>query len=174
MASRTKKSRGNALLEFTLFGIPVIFVLISIFEIARGMWIYHTVAHAVRQGTRFVIVHGQNCATLPNACQKTVAQIAAVIRDAGVGLVPDDLTVTMSNASGTTVFNSVGPALLSAHLTNTTPWPAGSGSAPGNDIVITARYPFRSAVALFWPGAGRPIIFPTFNLPATSRDRIQF
>ena len=33
---------GQSLVEFTLVGIPLIFVLISVFEISRGMWMYHT------------------------------------------------------------------------------------------------------------------------------------
>ncbi len=174
MDARKQTARGNALLEFTLVGIPMVFVLISIFEISRGMWIYHTLAHAVRQGTRFVIVHGQNCEVAPNACQKTVAEIAAVIRNGGVGLLPSDLTVTLSNVAGSTTLSTVGPALLSAHLTNTAVWPTSPGSAPGNDIAIAAIYPFRSALALFWPGAGGGMSAGTFDLPAVSRDRIQF
>jgi Flp pilus assembly protein TadG len=182
--TRTRNPRrGNAVLEFTLVGIPVVFVLISIFEVSRGMWIYHTLAHAAREGTRFAIVHGQNCGTLPtvcdksvadSCCKKTVADIAAVIRDAGAGLIPEDLTVTIRNTNvfGAN-FDTVGPAFLSTLLSDNTEWPTGTGSSPGNDIEITLTYPFRSAIALFWPGAG-PVTFGTFNLPATSQDRIQF
>lgn len=169
-----RAKRGNAVIEFTLVGIPIIFVLISIVEVARGMWIYSTLAHAVREGTRYAIVHGQNCATAPNQCQATVAMIAARIRDGGAGLIPADLTVTLENASGGVVMSSVGPTTLANLLTNNTVFPAGAGAAPGNDVVIRASYPFSSAIALFWPGAGPGMVFPTFNLPAISRDKIQF
>jgi Flp pilus assembly protein TadG len=41
--SRRKRTRrGSSILEFVLVGIPIIFVLISLFEISRGMWTYHT------------------------------------------------------------------------------------------------------------------------------------
>ena len=39
------RERGTTLLEFTLVGIPLIFLLISTVEISRGMWQYHTLAH---------------------------------------------------------------------------------------------------------------------------------
>ena len=55
------------MLEFVLVGIPLIFVILSIFEIARGMWTYQTLAFAVREGTRYAIMHGKGCAS-PNTC----------------------------------------------------------------------------------------------------------
>ena len=81
--------RGNTIVEFTLVGIPLIFVLISIAEISRAMWAYTTVAHAVREGTRFAIVHGHNCEVAPNTCAgyATIGWIARRIRQGGVGLV---------------------------------------------------------------------------------------
>lgn len=68
MFSRGGRRGGNAMIEFVLVGIPLIFVLISIFEMARGMWLYHTLAYSVKEGVRYTIVHGQNCATAPNSC----------------------------------------------------------------------------------------------------------
>ena len=37
MKPRRHRSLGQSLVEFTLVGIPIVFVLISIFEISRGM-----------------------------------------------------------------------------------------------------------------------------------------
>jgi len=181
MSARRRNRTGNALLEFTLVGIPLLFVLISIFEIARGMWTYHTLAHAVRAGTRFAVVHGSNCnPALNNAnnCLATIQNVATVIRDAGVGLIPTDLTVTRMEiaAAGVTLYSVPGsPRTLDTLLTDLGNFPPASNlSAVGNDVVITATYPFRSAIALFWPGAGPGIQFGVFNLPASSREKIQF
>ncbi|HUQ95956.1 MAG TPA: TadE/TadG family type IV pilus assembly protein [Bryobacteraceae bacterium] len=175
MPGRFFEQRGNATIEFTLVGIPLIFALISIFEVSRGMWIYVTLAQAVREGTRYAIVHGQNCSQLPNQCATTVAQVAARIRDMGVGLLPNQLTVTMSTAAGGASILTIGPSTLETLLTQTgTTFPAGAGSGPGSDIVITASYPFNSAIAMFFPGAGSGMTFGTFNLPASSRDIVQF
>ena len=49
--NRSRGRTGSTLIEFTLVGIPLIFVLISTFEMARGMWNYQTLAYAVRAGT---------------------------------------------------------------------------------------------------------------------------
>ena len=100
---------GQSLVEFTFVGIPLIFVLISIFEVSRGMWMYHTLAYSVKVGVRFASVHGINCvktADNPNDCvvnmgpATTPGTIAYVIRQAAVGLDPTKTTITF-NASGT-------------------------------------------------------------------------
>ena len=67
--------RGNATIEFTLVGIPLVFVLISTIEMARGMWIYHTLAYAVKEGTRYAVARGQNNptpTTYQNVCNAIV------------------------------------------------------------------------------------------------------
>src|SRR5712691_796245 len=84
--SSKSRRRGQAMLEFTFVGIPIMFVLISIFEISRGMWVYHTLANSVKAGVRYAVVHGQNCGQNGNTCQVHISDIAQKIRDAGVGL----------------------------------------------------------------------------------------
>src|SRR5258708_26191990 len=95
MAKTRRRQKGSSMLEFVLVGIPVIFVLISLFEIARGMWTYHTMAYAVREGVRYATVHGKGCAS-PNTVQVTIGQITSVIKAAGVGLPPSTTTVTLT------------------------------------------------------------------------------
>jgi len=154
-------------------GIPTIFVLISVFEMARGMWIYHTLAYAIKEGTRFAAVHGQNCnhtVNPTNNCQVTVGQIATVIANAAVGLDPGQLqAVTMQSPT-----DSIGPATLKSLMTSPGNFPTGSGASGGNPITFTAQYPFQSAIAMFWPGAGSGMNFGTFNLPASSEETVQF
>ncbi len=181
-----KRQRGASLIEFTFVGIPLIFVLISTFEMARGMWLYTTVAHALKEGNRYAIVHGNNCAVFPNSCYQFghIRDAAAVIRHTGVGLIPSELenvefisstrTVTCptlqacldAGALGDTYFPSIGP--ISPGVS-----PDVGGNA-GALIEIRARYPFRSAIALFWPGAGPGMTFGGVMLPASSRERIQY
>lgn len=171
---RTRPQIGNSFLEFTFVGIPLIFVLISIFEMSRAMWVYTTLAHAAKQGTRYTIVHGENCVTAPNQCQVTIANISAVIRDAGVGLIPADLNVQIRSMSGVNVISgSTVSGPLSTLLTNNTAWPTGMGAQEGIDVEIRLNYAFRSALAFFWTGT-RGFTFGTFNLGASSRDRIMF
>src|SRR5689334_8095089 len=97
---KKRRQRGATTVEMTLVGIPIIFIMISIFEISRGMWMYHTAAHAANAGARYVIVHGVNCtaaATLGNTCTVTIANIAAKIKDSAVGLDPNTTTLTFTS-----------------------------------------------------------------------------
>jgi hypothetical protein len=157
------------MIEFTLVGIPMMFMLISVFEISRGMWNYHTLAFAVREGTRYATVHGAGCTADPhNSCQVTVGQVAQRIQDAGIGLDPSQLSLTFTSSG-----NSI-TCTLNACLGTATNWPEAPKNTPGNAIAISASLPFQSAIAMFWPGAGRGITFPTYNLTASSSDIIQF
>jgi hypothetical protein len=159
------------MIEFVLVGIPLIFIIISTFEISRGMWMYHTLAAGVKEGTRYAVVHGQNCSLPPNSCSVTISQIATKIKTAGTGLPADSVTLTFDDAGG----NSQS-CLLSTCISsfNTAMWPISTENAPGLKIRITGIYKFRSAIAMLWPGAGGAFSMGTINLPASSRESIQF
>ena len=167
--NRSNCRRGSSTLEFTLVGIPLIFVLISTFEMARGMWNYHTIAYAVKEGTRYASVHGINCSSSPNTCTVTIGQVTQKIVDAGIGLPTTQLRLTFTSLSGSVT------CFASACLSNATVWPSSPGDAVGSSIQIDATYPFQSAISMFWPGAGAGVGgFATVNLPASSREAVQF
>lgn len=183
MASRDKR-RGNTLVEFTLVGIPVIFLLISIFEMARGMWLYHTLAYSVREGTRFAVVHGNNCNVYPSNCAVTIRQISERIRRTAVGFVPEEMQNLefISQSRGTFTCATLAECLGEGGAGDTY-WPAGPPGSTMSDfpdgqqfkwLEIRAQYPFRTAIAMFWPGVGSGQNFGVFMLPASSRDRIQY
>ncbi len=177
--TKRKSRRGQSLVEFTFVAIPVMFLLISVFEISRGMWIYHTLAFSVREGVRFASVHGADCVNNPplnyNSCQVSYADIAGVVQYYGVGLVPATTQLQFYGCTTTT----------SCTLDNTCPlngcgatkWPLTSGTpgenAVGNLIRIDIQTPFRSAIAMFWPGS-RSVSFGAVTLPSTSMDTIKF
>jgi hypothetical protein len=153
--------------EFTFVGIPLIFILISIFEASRGMWIYTTMAHAVKEGARFAAVRGDGfrASCLSSPCPLTVAQVATAINQAGAGMIPTDVqNVTIGGvACGT----------LSACLTNGTQLNIMSGST----FTVTAQYNFLNALSLFWPGAGAGIQFnggAGIALPAQAEETVLF
>jgi TadE-like protein len=168
---------GQSMVEFTLVGIPVIFALISIFEVSRGMWVYHTLAYSVKIGVRYAAVHGINCqptAQNPNNCPIEVKDVAQRIRLLGVGLDPNKTTLTFTPAPPGT------PCTLGTSCaTNSTIWPtydatgATSPDAVGQPIRIDIRTPFRSAITMFWPGS-KPMDFQSGTLGASSQDYIQF
>jgi hypothetical protein len=179
MNARVRKLRqgGQALVEFTLVGIPIMFILISVFEVSRGMWVYDTLSHAAKQGVRYAIVHGQNCGMHGNTCQvslgpatgvcdNTNSTIAEVIRCAGLGLDLQNTKVSFTSVQGT-----LGPYALNA--VPGTPWPPTNGNQSGQPITIELASPFNSVIALFWPGA-TPMSFASGTLPASSSDQIQY
>lgn len=166
---------GSTLVEFTLVGIPVIFLLISIFEMSRGMWMYHTLAHAVREGVRFAVVRGNDCNLPPNNCAATVGAIATRIQNAATGIPPADvINVTFRSPTRTITCST-----LASCLSSGTYWPA---SAPGATadrggqpimswVEVSAEYRFRSMIAMFWPGSSA-VKFGAVTFPASSRQTI--
>lgn len=166
---RSREFGGGTLMEFTMVGIPMVFVLISTFEIARGMWLYHTAAFAVKAGARYASVHGEHCEA-PNSCTVTIRDIAGVIQSAGAGLDPAQLILTFQPQKASSI-----TCALSSCRSNNTVWPPTGSNATGLTITISATYPFRSMISMFWPGAGGAYgPYTAVNFPASSRERIQF
>jgi Flp pilus assembly protein TadG len=165
-----RRQRGAVTLEFTLVGIPLIFALISIVEMARGMWIYHAQEYAVNAGARYIVVHGSGCSVSGNSCTVTVGNIATTIANAGIGLVPSQWNVTLYSASGT---NNQTCNPLSSCLSSSTVWPPSPDNSEGVGVAVKGSYPFQSALAMFFPGT-KPTQFGTFNLPAYAQHLIQF
>ena len=167
-----RRSQGQTLLEFTLVGIPVIFVLISTFEMARGMWTYDTLAHCVREGVRFVSVRGY----LYTECTErtpTLAEAAQRVRAAAVGLDPAALQLTWIAGRGAQMV-SYTCSLAQCLQETARQWPPPGMNMPWITVGLRAEYPFRSAIAMFWPGAGSVGPFPVFRLPASASEEIHF
>ena len=173
---KNRKRLGQSLVEFTFVGIPIIFILISVFEVSRGMWMYHTLAYAVKNGTRYASVHGINCVPTSfnaNSCtvnmgpSTTAGTVASVIAQAAVGLDPAATTVTFTDPSGST------SCTLSA--CGATGWPTADGvsNAVGQPIRIDIRAPFKNAISMLFTGSS-PISFASGTLGASSQDYIQY
>jgi len=175
---------GQSLVEFTLVGIPLLFVLISVFEISRGMWMYHTLAYSVKAGVRYASVHGINCTNNGNNCTVNMGpvakkcdgnpSIADVIRCAAVGLDPTKTQISFY----TFILNGAkipqGSCTLDTCSALTTPFPPLGANRPSVDrIEIDITTPFNSALAMLWPGAN-PVSFTSGTLGATSADGVQF
>jgi len=170
MRRLARHTTGSAIMEFTLVGIPIIFLLISLFEVGRGMWTYHMVAASVKAGTRYASVHGLDCTIPPNSCLVTIGQIAGRIQQSGRGLLWDQLNLTFTPANGTAV-----TCTLDNCLSNTSTFPPLASNSPGIPIAISGTYPFRSIISMFWPGAGHPAgMFAATNFGTVSKEVIQF
>jgi Flp pilus assembly protein TadG len=172
MMRRSRKQGGSTVVEFTLVGIPMMFLLISTFEIGRGMWTYQTVSFGVKEGARYASVHGQTCATAPNTCSVTVAQVVQKVLDSSPGLLSSSLNVTLTSPGGAV---SCAPATSCIGTNaNNAVWPPAPNNGAGNDIEIDVTYPFQSALSMFWPGAaGSGVTFRTVNFPASSKESMK-
>ena len=168
------KQRGAVTIEMTLIGIPMIFILISIFEISRGMWIYGTLSHAAREGTRYISVHGLTCQTAPNHCGIRQADIGDAIHNAATGMIDEQVSVSFLGLADD--FTCTLKALRDGNCKNAsvTFIPSTGGNGLGAPIRLTLTYPFISATSLFWPTTGNKLLYGGVTLPATSQDRIQF
>jgi len=175
---------GQSLVEFTLVGIPLIFVLISVFEISRGMWMYHTLAYSVKAGVRYASVHGVNCTNNGNNCTVNMGpvadtcagnpSVADVIKCAAIGLDPTKTTISFYTFTLNNAKIPQGSCTLAKNSCTATPFPPLGANRPGADrIEIDISTPFTSALAMLWPGA-KPVSFATGNLGATSADGVQF
>ena len=181
MTRRNNRRRGSAMIEFTLVGIPLLFLMISIFEVSRAMWIYVTLAHSVKEGLRFAIVHGNNCTIAPNSCRVQVRDIAQRMANTGVGLLPESfvniefvsstrtetcttLDACLTGAAGNTYWPTAAPGALNAD----------AGSFRFADLEIRGRYQFSSVISMFWPGAAPVGPFGAITLGASAKESIQY
>lgn len=83
---RTSSRSGLVIVEFTLYAIPLIFVIFSLFWMSMGMWQYHTLAEAVNETVRYAAMHGADC--VGQTCATTVEQIANTLAGRAVGIPP--------------------------------------------------------------------------------------
>ncbi len=97
MNKQKDKRRGAVLVEIALCFLIFIVLSIGLFEMARGVWIWTTLSHAVRQGSRFAMVRGAD-ATYNSPTD--VATITQVVRNQAIGLSPSDLTVNVTWETG--------------------------------------------------------------------------
>jgi Flp pilus assembly protein TadG len=155
------RRKGQSLVEFTLVCIPLIFILLSIVELSRFMWCYHTLAFAVERGARYAVVHGKSSST-------SVSAVAGIIRSAATGLDSGQMTVELQAASST---QNCAPLRNCEQLT--TQWPDATSNTPGQSVTVAAVYPFRTAMSMFWPGAGS-VRFGVVNMSATATEEIRF
>ena len=160
------RRKGNALIEFTLVAIPLIFIQISIVEICRAMWDYHSLAQAVKAASRSVATRGAGCAG--NGCAITVGQIATTISAYAVGMPSSSLNVTLTSNAGNVTCNP-----LSSCSSSSTVWPPAGGNSVGSDIIISGSYNFTSMLMMFVPGTNG-MQFSGVTLTAESRQVLLF
>jgi Flp pilus assembly protein TadG len=181
MMDRRKRRRGSTLVEFTFTGIPLIFVWLSTVQIALGMWHYHTMQYAVKTTGAYIAMHGSSCAS-PNTCTITIANVAAVMKYASIGIPASTLQMTfnaVSSADHKTVTSTISCLLTNAATpasgcdqNSTARLPAGSNS-PGSEFEIQALFQWNAAIGMYAPGSA-PMQFGSFLLPAYTHQIVLF
>jgi Flp pilus assembly protein TadG len=118
-----ERTRGQALVEFSLVLIPFLFLLMGSVDLGRGIYVNNAVAQAAREIARVTVVH--TCDGSP--CTTYSAQTRAVI-DTQEGLVPG---MTVERA---VVCTDVADNVLAATDTDACP--------PGAFYRVTVTVPF--------------------------------
>jgi hypothetical protein len=118
-------------------------------------------------------VHGVDCYLGSNSCGVNITNVATVMKTAGVGLLPTDLTVTFTSSAGSSETHTLQYWIDNGSAAWPPTSPSGTNSV-GQPITIAAKYPFRSALAMFWPGTRAQQGAGLMYLPASSTDLIQY
>jgi Flp pilus assembly protein TadG len=161
-----KATSGSSVLEFTLSSIPLIFVIVSVVQMALAMWNYHTLNEAVKVTTRTAAVRGVDCVS--TGCAMTVGEITTMLTTKGIGLLTGSLNATLTDSNGAINCNPV-----SSCTSSSTTWPRSGGNATGQVISISATYPFKSAISMFVPGKGHSS-FGSLTFSAISQQVIDY
>jgi Flp pilus assembly protein TadG len=159
--------RGSAMIEFTLLGIPGLFLCMSVIMSGIDMWQFFTLSYAVAQTTRYASVHGATCAGT-NTCTITRAQVAAYFESQALSLVTASTVLIITDGSGTITCNPV-----TSCPSGSTTFPATTNNAVGSNITLTATYPISNPLFMFWPGAGR-VNPTTYTVGASSTQEILY
>lgn len=162
------KRRGNALIEFTLLGIPMIFILVSIVSMSIDAWAYQNLAWAVDQTARYATLHGTTCTENGNSCAINIGSMATYFINTASALDAGSVSVSFTDGSGTTTCNPVNSC-----KTSITTFPNSSYNSTGSDVKVAATYTLSNPIALFWPSGGS-MASSNFTVGATSRQSIEF
>jgi Flp pilus assembly protein TadG len=177
---RRRTQRGQAVVEFTLVGTMLIFVLISTFEMARSMWVYSMLAHAVKEGSRYAAMRGyyynRSCVGTtegvanPSLCTLDVQKVAQVISNAGPGLVSSDVISVQMTANGVTLSCPDSNQSLQSCLGASSPstFDVANNMSVGSIFQITAQYRVSTVFSTI------TTVFTVPTLPASAEEIVQF
>ena len=171
----TRSRRGSTMVEFTLLGIPGLFLCMSVLMTGIDMWQFFTLSYSVAQTARFAAVHGATCAqTSPtvNTCTVTRAQVASYFESQALALTPASTVLTLDDGSAPAVTcNPITSCPSSSSI-----FPAATYNAVGTNISVKATYPISNPLFMFWPapGAGSGVSAGTYTLGAGSTQEILY
>lgn len=102
-----KGERGSELVEFAVGVTTLLTISFGVMGFARGLYVYHGLCNAAREGTRYAIVRGSACTSWSSACPATATDVQNYVLNVPLGMNPAAMTVTPSwspnNNPGSTV-----------------------------------------------------------------------
>ena len=160
--------RGSTLLEFSLVGIPQLFIVISVISAGINMWQFSSLAYASESTARYISVHGNTCSINGNSCLITIGNAASYFKSEAPALDVSKVIVKFTDGSGTTT--TCNP--LSTCTSSNTTFPNTTYNGVGQDVTVKATYQLVNPIILFWPPREDDV--GTFVVGANSRQRILF
>lgn len=165
LAGNRKSRSGNTLIEFSLLGIPIVFITMTIVSVSIAMWQFHCLAYASEASAAYASVHGATCAQNGNSCSITIGNMATYFASQAIALPQSQVTVKFKDGSGTTTCNP-----LNSCTSSSTQFPLASYNSVGTDVTVTATYTLKNPIGMLWPSTSAR----NFTVGATSRQRILF
>lgn len=110
-------------MEFSICLVVFLLLVFGVFDLARGVYAYNTIAHCAREGVRYAVVHGSN-SIAPVGPAANDATLANWVARYALGLQTNNLTV-LSN------------------------WPDGNVAVSNATVHITVRYRFQPVTVFF-------------------------
>lgn len=168
---RQRTRRGSTLVEFTLLGIPAIFLFTSVMTCSVDMWQFFTLSYAVNQTARYAALHGASCAS-PNSCQVLRSDIATYFQGQAMALDPASTTMKLDDGSGVITCNPVTSCPSASSV-----FPSSGHNAPNgaNSVTVSATYTLTNPIFMFWPGSStNSVVSSRFVVGATSTQQILF
>jgi hypothetical protein len=142
LATLLGRDGGQNLVEYALMLIIFLLMMFGIIDFSRALYSYHFVSHAAREGARWAVVNGADCAddlppskpTCPGgpATQTDVQSYVSGIVPPGIDSSQVQVSATWPDTSGTCA--------------------PGSHNEPGCPVVVTVSYNFNFLVPLIHNG----------------------
>jgi Flp pilus assembly protein TadG len=141
------RRRGSTLLEFTLTGIPLMFLSLSVIECSLAMLEYDSMTNAVTVAARYAANHGATCSQNGNSCTVRIEDVANLIANTTWIISSSSLNITFTDNSGSTTCE------LSVCQTKTAQFPSSTSgaNAVGNTITINVTHTLVNPLPMFWP-----------------------
>lgn len=124
--SRTRRNRGQSLVEFALCTLVVVALMLGVIEFGRMVLAYTTISNASRIGVRFAMTHGSDNSASTTTIQSVVKNY---LRAAAINTSNATVTVTYPG------YTALGCA--------------SGGTSPGCPVTVSVSYPYQTMFSYY-------------------------